>query len=92
MIVLLHVAIALLSVLYTAYVLMSPSQTKLSVSYGLVGMTIASGTYLTVMAPAHMVEACMAGLFYTVVMLVSIVAARRKLVHAQGLASKETNI
>lgn len=79
MIVLLHVAIALLSVLYTGFVFMLPSHLRLNIAYGLVGLTIATGTYLTVMAPAHMVEACTAGLFYLAVMFVCISAVRRKL-------------
>ncbi len=84
MILLSHVVIALLSVAYTAYVFFVPSVSKLKVSYGLTALTIASGTYLVIQAPAHMTEACMAGLFYIVMMITMIVMVRSKLANTAG--------
>jgi len=74
-----HVLIALLSVGYTTYVFFSPSIAKLRVSYSLVVLTIASGTYLVWSNPAHMVQACTTGLFYVGITTTVIVFARSKL-------------
>jgi hypothetical protein len=81
MIVLIHVLIALASMAYSTYVFFSPSQTKLRLSYGLVGATVASGTYLIVTNPAHMVQSCTTGLIYLGVVSVAIISARHKLAH-----------
>lgn len=79
MIVFLHVVIALASIVATSYAYIRPSGTKLRVSYSLVGLTIASGVYLTWSAPAHMIEACTVGLVYLGIVLLGIVLARHKL-------------
>ncbi len=79
MIVLLHVSVAVASVLYTGYLYLRPSKAKLRVSYALVAATFVSGTYLVVAKPAHLVTACMMGLGYLAVTLFGIVAARQKL-------------
>jgi hypothetical protein len=79
MIILLHVLIALASMAFTTYLYVSPSKNKLYVAYGLVGLTLASGTYLIVSAPAHMVQSCVMGLVYLAVVSVGIIAARKKL-------------
>lgn len=79
MILLLHIGVALLSVAFAGYTFIAPSKAKLQLSLWLVGGTLASGTYLVVMAPAHMLQACMAGLFYTVILLVMTVLTQRKL-------------
>jgi hypothetical protein len=79
MILLLHIAIALASMIYTGYVFFSPSRAKLRGSYALVALTIASGTYLVVDKPSHMVQACATGLVYLGVIFAGIVAVRLKL-------------
>lgn len=75
----LHIVIALASVLYAAFTYFSPSRTKLNVSYALVVMTIASGTWLVVANPAHMVQSCISGLVYIGAVFFAIALARRKL-------------
>lgn len=79
MIVLSHVLIALASMVFTSFAYFRPSIMKLRVGYGLVGATLASGFYLVWSEPAHMIEACMMGLFYIGVVSLGIVAARSKL-------------
>lgn len=79
MIILTHVLIALASIGFTTYLYVSPSKSKLYIAYILIGMTIASGTYLIVSAPSHMVESCTMGLAYLAVVSVGILAARKKL-------------
>jgi hypothetical protein len=82
MILLLHIAIALASVAFAAYGFFFPSKAKLRVSYGLIAATLTTGTYLVVTAPAHMLEACTAGLLYTSIMVVATVAVRKKMITA----------
>jgi len=84
MVVLLHVIIALTSVAYTTGLFFRPSKRKLYTSYGLVGLTLASGTYLVVTTHAHMLQACTGGLIYIGVVLVGIIPAHVKLAHANN--------
>ncbi len=84
MVVLVHVLIALLSVGCATYAFLSPSKMKLRVNYLLVAMTLASGTYLLMLKPSHMVQSCMMGLVYIGFVTFTIVAARRKLAKETG--------
>lgn len=76
---LVHITIALLSVAFSTYLYFAPSRAKLRASYGLVALTVASGTYLVVATDAAMLRTCMTGLLYVGVMIVVIAAARNKL-------------
>ncbi len=75
----LHIVIAVTSIIFTAYVYFSPTKAKLNGSYVLVGLTIASGTWLVVANPAHMVQSCISGLVYLGVVFFGIALARGKL-------------
>lgn len=79
MIVLLHVIIALSSMAYTTLMYVAPSKNKLKISYGLIGLTLASGTYLVVSTHAQMLSSCMTGLIYLGIVSAGILAARHKL-------------
>ncbi len=79
MIVFLHVLIAIASMAATTFAYIRPSATKLRTSYSLVGLTLASGIYLTWKAPAHMIEVCTVGLVYLAIVSLGIVLARHKL-------------
>lgn len=79
MIIALHVLIALSSIILTGITSFSPSKLKLTLSYVLVGMTIASGTYLIITMPAHMISTCFEGLLYIGVVTVGLIFAQRKL-------------
>jgi hypothetical protein len=52
----------------------------------MVTLTFLSGFYLVFSAPAHMVQSCMAGLAYTGIVSLGIVAARRKMTALQNNA------
>ncbi len=80
MILALHILIALSSVAYASYMFFAPSKSKFVVSYSLVGMTLTSGSFLVLLQPAHMAQACVSGLAYTAFVLIAIVAAKRRLV------------
>ncbi len=79
MILALHITIALLSLIYTGVVYFSPSQAKLRGSYVMVSLTVASGTWLIIANPAHMVQSCFTGLAYLGVVFFGIAMARQKL-------------
>lgn len=65
---LLHVTIALSSIAITTYACISPTLNKLRLSYSLIALTLITGTYLTVLNPGHLLQACMSGLIYVAVM------------------------
>ncbi len=79
MILILHIAIALISLGYTTYLFFKPSKTKLYVSYGLIVGTVASGTYLVITLHSHILQACLTGLFYIAIALSGTLAAQRRL-------------
>lgn len=80
MILTVHILIAVSSLLLALYTLFVPTQKKLSISYGLIGLTVVSGTYMILATPSHMMQACASGLTYLAVVFVMIAFARRKLV------------
>lgn len=75
----LHLTIALSSIAYATYVLLSPSRSRLAVSWSLVALTLASGTYLVVSTHAPMLQSCMSGLLYTGFVSLGLFSAWRKL-------------
>ena len=75
---LIHIFIALSSIAFTTSLIFSPSLMKFRLSYGLVFLTVLSGSFLLVLTPSYMVHVCMAGLVYTVVVLTGIIFARRQ--------------
>lgn len=75
----LHILIALTSLIYSGYVFFSPSKNKIRVSYGLVAATLISGTYLVVSTHSPILSSCVSGLVYLAIVLSGILAAHRKL-------------
>ena len=64
MVILLHVIIALSSVIVATLAAARPSMRTLAVNYSLIAATVASGTYLIVTMPSHMLSSCEMGLTY----------------------------
>ncbi len=81
MLVLIHVAFALTSIFVASWALLRPSQPKLKFSYGLVGLTLASGTYLVVSAHSALLPACTSGLIYLGIVGVALAVAQYRLHH-----------
>mgnify|MGYP000392018642 CR=1 FL=1 len=79
MILVVHIMIAVTSVLYTAYILLAPTKKKIQLSGRMVAATIASGTILVVSAQANMVQSCITGLLYTGVMFFALAIAKWRL-------------
>lgn len=67
MILLIHIIIALSSIVLTTIYGIAPSKTKARISYGLVGLTLVTGTYLVVRTHSPLLSSCMTGLAYLVV-------------------------
>ncbi len=78
MILLTHIVIAIASILYTTYVVISPTLTKIRASYGLIALTLISGTYLIISSHAALLQACMSGLLYTSTVTIGLAYARNK--------------
>lgn len=83
MVLLLHIAVALSSIVFSAFTLFMPSKIKVRISQGLTAATLASGTYLVISMKTNMLRACMTGLVYLAVVSFMIVMANRKLAAEQ---------
>lgn len=81
---LVHISIALSSLVLTTILVFSPSKAKLHASYALTAATLITGTYLVVSSGSHMLQACTTGLLYLGLTSLGIVAARRKLAAEQN--------
>lgn len=78
MILLIHIIIALSSIASTTYLAFSPSRGKFYASYVLIGLTLATGTYLVISLHAPMLKTCMTGLIYLGVALAGVVVGYRR--------------
>lgn len=77
-----HIVIALSGIAYATFTFFKPSKVKMYASCALTVATIATGTYLIVIKPSHMVQACFMGLVilsYVTVMLIGAHVKLRKL-------------
>lgn len=79
MIIAIHVAIALLSIISATVGYIKPTIANLRVSYLLVALTFASGFYLVWAEPAQILRTCLSGLGYLTVVSVGILLTRRKI-------------
>ena len=74
----LHILIAFTSIVLATCALFLASRRLLNWSRAMSALTLASGVWLVVMAPAHMLTACLEGVAYvTVVMALGVVAQQR---------------
>jgi hypothetical protein len=83
MVILIHVIIALSSIIFTTFVFIKPSETKLKVSYGLIAGTFITGTYLVVSKQAHLLQTCITGLVYLGAMTLAVFAVHYRLARAR---------
>lgn len=78
MIILIHVVIALMSMLVGAALLARPARALFRAQYVLIAATLGSGTYLVVATGSPLLQTCATGLFYLAVVTAGLVLARRK--------------
>lgn len=78
MILLIHIIIALASVLFSSITFFKASMKKLALSYGLIVATVASGTYLILTTPGSMLKSCLTGLVYVTIVAVITIATHAR--------------
>ncbi|HZP55215.1 MAG TPA: hypothetical protein VFB03_00375 [Candidatus Saccharimonadales bacterium] len=88
MIALIHVSIALLSLVVTGFAYISPAKNKIYASYSLIAATLISGTVLAIVSHSHLLSVCTSGLLYLGIVGCGVFAAHRKMV---AEASKTKN-
>ena len=89
MIIVLHVGLAIGSLLYSTFVFFRPTWFGLRLSYGLIGAALASGTYLVFTTHAPLTQACLNGVAYMGATFSATLTARYKLVHSH-ISSKHS--
>lgn len=62
----LHILSAVISIIFTTYLLFEPTKRLMPAHYALVVFTLASGTYLIFNAQGHLMETCIMGVAYIV--------------------------
>ncbi len=80
MIVLLHVLIALSSMAWTTRLYFAPTKHKFYGAYGLIGATLASGTYLVISTHSPLLSSCVTGLVYLGAVSAGVFAAHKRLI------------
>lgn len=81
-----HIIIALTSIAFTTLLFARPSHTKFRANYGLIALTLISGTYLVVSTNAPMLKSCMTGLVYIALVTLGTIAARYRYARQQESA------
>jgi hypothetical protein len=79
MVLILHVSIAVISILLASYTLISPSMNKINFSYGTVMGTLVTGTYLVISSGSALLSACITGIIYTSIVTLAIHLAKIRL-------------
>jgi len=83
MIILIHVIIAFTSIIIASFAFFKPSIKKLITSYGFIIATIASGTLLLISFPSHILQSCLEGLGYLMIVSAATVATHVRLRKAE---------
>lgn len=78
MLLLLHVSAALASLMLSGITLFKPSRRRLTSSYALVGLAIASGIYLIFSRHSHILSACATGLLYLTIVFSELILAHKR--------------
>ena len=79
MLIIVHVGIALSSMILAAFALFYPSLSRLRLTYALIALTFATGTALVFLDSSKLPQVCTTGVLYLVVMLVGVAVIRRRL-------------
>ena len=76
---LIHISIALLSVIAATGALVRPTKQRLQTSAVMVALTLASGTYLVWSTHSPILQSCISGLLYTSIITTMLAVAQRRL-------------
>ena len=80
MFLLLHVTVAVISIVWTGIAYFMPTTKKLNISYALIASTLATGTYLVMTTHSPLLQSCVAGIAYLAIVLFETFAVRNRLV------------
>lgn len=69
MILIIHIVAALAGIATSTISYFKPSKTIFRATSGLVITTVATGTYLTIQNPAHLLKTCLSGLIYIAIVV-----------------------
>ena len=89
MAVLIHVVIAISSMILSGAAFLNPSSAKLKTSYILIASTLASGTYLVLSVQASMLRTCVSGLVFLTVSSIVTYFSKEKLAQLATQESKD---
>jgi hypothetical protein len=78
MIVVIHIVLAISSLIYTSLLFIAPSNRRFKINYALVTATLLSGTLLIFQTGSGLLQACMSGLFYLSMVSVGTLLAHKK--------------
>ncbi|HLE49387.1 MAG TPA: hypothetical protein VI819_05150 [Patescibacteria group bacterium] len=78
-----HIFLALTSVLYSFYTSITPSNRKVFVTGIAFLATLASGALLTITTHANIVKVCISGVVYSAIVLTNIIITRKKILRVQ---------
>jgi hypothetical protein len=84
MIIVLHVIIALASLVWVTIGYFRPTNTNLRLSYALIALTFLTGSYMVLMEPAQMLRACLSGVTYLAIASAGVLLTRRKIASLQS--------
>ena len=90
MIILIHVSIALMSIALASFTFFRPTMRRLIVSYGFILGTIATGSYLLIAFPSHILQSCVMGLAYLTIVTMATIFAHVRLHNRQLALEKES--
>jgi CDP-diglyceride synthetase len=79
MIVLIHILLALSSIILATSSLVISSKKTLLGAYGAIGLTLASGVYLSILNPAKLAQTCLSGITYIALVTVITIFARKRI-------------
>ncbi len=79
-----HISSAVISVLYASYTALSPSKSKLRITYLLTLATILSGSVLAIISGASFGKACLSGIVYIGIMITITTIIKKRLMASQA--------
>lgn len=78
MILLLHIIVALISIVQAGILYVKPVRANFTIQYGLIAGTLTTGTVLVVSMSSHMLQACVSGLVYLAIVTTALALSRRR--------------
>jgi hypothetical protein len=79
MLILAHVFVAFASVAWVTHLYLHPSRRRLHAAYGLIAVTLMSGTYLVVSTGSPLLSSCVTGIMYLGLVSIGLYASARRL-------------